>query len=245
MDEAALKGKVVLVTGSASGIGAACVQRLVRAGALAISADINIAEPGKDAVRVDVADPASVEEALTAIIDRHGRLDGLVHSAGIARSMPFLDTALGDFDSIVRVNLRGTFIVGQAAANAMVRTGGGSIVNVASVSGMLGNGQRSAYGTSKAAVIHLTKVMAVELASHGIRVNAVSPGPINTPMVDAFYSDAIRKEWTDRVPMHRFGSPHDVAATIAFLCSDDASYITGQTLAVDGGFVIAGIRDRG
>ena len=238
-----LTGKVVLVTGGASGIGAASAERLRREGAIVVVGDLKADEVDAAALTLDVADPISVERTLAAILERHGRLDGLVHSAGVARTLPFLDTPLDEFDRILAVNLRGTFITCQAAAKAMLRAGGGSIVNIGSVSGMLGNGRRSAYGTSKAAVIHLSRVMAVELARQGVRVNVVSPGPIDTPLVNAFYTDAIRKEWTDRVPMGRFGTPEEIAPIVAFLCSDDASYITGQTIAADGGFVIAGLHD--
>lgn len=238
-----LANKVALVTGGASGIGAATVERLAAEGATVIIGDLNVDPANANAMRLDVADPDSADAVVEAILARFGRLDCLVHSAGVARTVPFLETTVEEFDRILHINLRGTFIICRAAVVAMLRSGGGSIVNIGSVSGMLSNGRRCAYGTSKAAVIHLSKSMAVELASNGIRVNVVSPGPIDTPLVNALYSDAVRKEWLERVPLGRFGAPPEIAAAVAFLCSDDASYITGHVLAADGGFVIAGLRD--
>lgn len=243
MSLSGLAGKVILVTGGASGIGAASARILAGEGATVVVGDLKIEDPDNANLRLDVSDPVSVDSAIAAILAKHGRLDCLVHCAGVARTLPFLDTPIEEFDRIMDINVRGTFIVCQAAARAMVGAGGGAIVNIASVSGMLANGRRCAYGTSKAAMIHLSKVMAVELARYSIRVNAVSPGPTNTPLVNAFYTDAIRKEWIDRVPLGRFGSPEEIGSVVAFLCSSDASYVTGHVLAADGGFVIAGLRD--
>ena len=164
----------------------------------------------------------------------------LVNSAGIGADVPFLDTPAALFDRIMAVNLRGTFLIGQACARAMAA--GGAIVNIASVSGLRGNTGRAAYGASKGGVITLTQVMACELAERGIRVNAIAPGPVETPLVAQVHDEAVRAAFGRFIPMHRYGIPEEIAAAAAFLCSHDASYVTGQVLGVDGGFLAAGMR---
>ena len=242
----ALAGKIALVTGGLSGIGAAVAALFAASGARVIAADITAAAGpiGEDAVaaaRLDVADAGSCTALVDAIKARFGRLDILVNSAGIGADLSFLDTPVEVFDRVYAVNLRGTFLIGQAAARLMCEGAGGSIVNLSSVSGMRGNLGRAAYGASKAGVVVLSQVMAVELASRGIRVNVISPGPIETPLVAVVHDQAIRDAWGRFVPMGRYGQPSEIAAAALFLASDAASYITGQVLAVDGGFIGGGL----
>jgi NAD(P)-dependent dehydrogenase (short-subunit alcohol dehydrogenase family) len=165
----------------------------------------------------------------------------MVNSAGIGSDIPFLQTTLESFDRILAINLRGTFVVGQAAARAMKKTGGGSIVNIGSVSGITGNIGRSAYGASKWGVVGLSRVMAIELAALGIRVNVLAPGAVETPLVDRMLPAAEARQWTEHTPLHRYARPEEVAGAAVFLCSADASYITGHVLVVDGGFSAAGL----
>ncbi len=231
-----LAGRVAIVTGGLSGIGAATAARFREEGAAVVAADITAA--GDD--RLDVSDGAACAALVTAVVAAHGRLDCLVNCAGIAADTPFLDTTQEAFDRIIAVNLRGTFLIGQAAARAM--GSGGSIVNLASVSGLRGNTGRAAYGASKGGVITLTQVMACELAALGIRVNAIAPGPIDTPLVAKVHDAEVRAAFGRFIPMHRYGTPAEIAAAAAYLCSDDASYVTGQVLAVDGGFLASGMR---
>ncbi len=243
---ARLDGKVALVTGGLSGIGLAIARRMVEEGAIVIAADlatdaIALGDGSLVPLRMDVSDPASVEAGLAGIVARHGRIDCAVNSAGIGKDIPFLDTPLETFDRIIAVNLRGTFIVGQAVARAMSRTGGGAIVNIASVSGMTGNVGRSAYGASKGGVVILSRVMAVDLAAHGIRVNVLAPGPVDTPLVAQMHTPANRAEWLGRTPLRRYAQPEEIAGAVVFLCSDDASYVTGHVLAADGGFLACGL----
>jgi len=242
-------GKVALVTGALSGIGQAIARRLADEGAQVVAADLS-APPGPlgsdtvAAVRLDVADPGSVAAVLAEIEAVHGRLDVMANSAGIGADVPFLDTPLDLFDRIVAVNLRGTFLVGQAAARLMARGGGGSIVNIASIAGVRGSIGRAAYGASKGGVVTLSQVMAVDLAAHGIRVNVLAPGPIETPLTAAMHDAAIREAWARATPLRRYGAPEEVAAAAAFLCSDEAAFVTGHVLAVDGGFLGAELSGR-
>jgi NAD(P)-dependent dehydrogenase (short-subunit alcohol dehydrogenase family) len=170
-----------------------------------------------------------------------GGLDILVHSAGIGVERAFLDTTPEEWRRIIDVDLSGTFYCCQAAAREMARRGYGRIVTLASVAGLSGGVDRAAYGAAKGGVITLTKVMAVELARQGVTVNALAPGPIDTEMVQKMHSAATRRDYRAAVPMDRYGTPEEVAASAAFLCSEAAGYVTGHVLSVDGGFMAAGI----
>lgn len=243
---ARLGGKVAIITGGLSGIGDAIARRFADEGATVVAADLateatSLGGGALEPFRADVADPASVQRLVDAVVAKHGRLDCMVNSAGIGTDIPFLDTSLEVFDHIVAVNLRGSFIVGQAAARAMRNGGGGAIVNIASVSGMVGNVGRSAYGASKGGVVVLSQVMAADLAADNIRVNILAPGPVDTPLVAAMHSPEIRARWTEHTPLRRYASPEEIAGAAVFLCSDDASFVTGHVLAVDGGFLGVGL----
>ena len=245
---------VVVVTGGASGIGAAVVTRLLEAGASVAVLDIgdkaeamhraNCAPNLERAHfrKVDITDEAAVADIIAGIEADVGPITGLVNSAGIGREIPALETSIDVFRKVVEINLAGSFIVSQQVARRMSERGQGAIVNIASVSGMFGSSGRVAYGASKGGLITLTKVMAVELAQRGVRVNAVAPGPVETPMTLEMHSAATRKAWFDGIPQRRYGTTDEIAAAVLFLLKEsEASYITGQTIAVDGGFSIAGL----
>ena len=231
-----LRDKVAIVTGGISGIGAAIAKRFAAEGAVVVAADIAAGAPWA----VDVADAASCAALVAGVVARHGRVDCLVNSAGIGRDIPFLETTQEQFDRIIAVNLRGTFLIGQACARAMGR--GASIVNLASVAGLRGSTGRAAYGASKGGVITLSQVMASELAPLGIRVNVIAPGPIDTPLVAQMHDAEMRRVYQRAVPMDRYGTPEEVAGAAVYLCGPDASYVTGHVLAVDGGFLAGGVR---
>jgi NAD(P)-dependent dehydrogenase (short-subunit alcohol dehydrogenase family) len=248
-----LGGKAAIVTGGANGIGREIAPQLAAAGAAVLVADRDgagaeavageIAATGGRAVgrEVDVRDPADCEALAAVAHEAFGRLDVLVTSAGIAYSRSFLRTSLELWQETLAVNLTGTFLCCQAAAPAMVAAGGGRIITIASVSGQRGGTGRAAYGASKGGVITLTRVMAVELARYNITVNAIAPGPVETPMVAALHTAADRAAWLGSVPAKRYGTPAEVAAAAVFLASEEASYITGHVLNVDGGFGAAGV----
>lgn len=249
--------ETILVTGGASGIGFAIVEAVLAKGwrAVVIDREEQSLDRSREALgafsdrtrfeRLDIADEAAVVDAFTRLESEDGPITGVVNSAGIARDLPSLETSADLFRRILDVNLIGSFIVSREAAKRMRGRGHGAIVNIASVSGIRGNIGRVAYGASKGGVITMTQVMAVELASLGIRVNAVAPGPIETPLVREVHTEQVRAEWMATVPQRRYGQPSDIASAATFLLDQTASgFITGQTLCVDGGFTAAGLTGR-
>jgi NAD(P)-dependent dehydrogenase (short-subunit alcohol dehydrogenase family) len=242
----------VLVTGGASGIGLACVEAARAAGWRAVAADRDAAAlarvpAGADLMTLplDVADEAAVVAAVARVEAEFGPLAGVVNSAGIAAVLPLEETGAELFRKILDVNVVGSFLVAREAVKAMLPRGRGAIVHIASVSGIRGNIGRTAYGASKGAVITMTKVMASELGGRGIRVNAIAPGPIETPLTAQVHDAETRRLWGETTPMRRYGTPAEIAAAAVFLLDGaKAAYITGQVLAVDGGFSAAGLLGR-
>ena len=184
---------------------------------------------------------AVMDSAATAVMQRFGRVDALVNNAGIAVFKPILDTTFAEWRTVLATNLDGAFLCTQAFGALMVQRGSGAVVNIASISGLRASTLRVAYGTSKAALIHLTRQYAVELGSVGVRVNVIAPGPVETEMAKLVHTAAIRADYYDTIPLGRYGSTEEMANTVGFLCSDNASYINGQVIAVDGGFDAAGV----
>src|SRR5215472_2011811 len=243
--------KAALVTGAARGIGLASAKRFLAADWRVALLDIDgetlerthatIAAVPAIAIHCDVADPPGVTAALARVALEFGRLDALVNNAGIAIFKPILAVSYEDWSRVLAVNLTGPFLCTQAAAPLMRDSGGGAIVNITSISGLRASTLRTAYGTSKAGLAHLTQQQAIELAPLGIRVNAVAPGPVDTAMAKAVHTPDIRAAYHDAIPLNRYGLEEELAEAIFFLCSERASYVTGQTLAVDGGFAATGI----
>jgi NAD(P)-dependent dehydrogenase (short-subunit alcohol dehydrogenase family) len=246
-------GRAAIVTGGASGIGLACAEALLGAGWKVgiLDCDEKALERAREkfhdnrAVRIaalDVTDEPAAIAAVDAMAQAFGRLDGVLNSAGIGADVPVLDTPVDLFRKILDINVTGTFIVGRAAARIMKDNGGGAIVNVGSIAGVRGSKGRVAYGASKGAVHTLTQVMAVDLARFNIRVNAIAPGPVETPLVKAVHTREVRRAWIQTVPMRRYAAPEEMAGTVLFLLDPAQSgYLTGEIIAVDGGFRGAGM----
>ncbi|MEO1796899.1 MAG: SDR family oxidoreductase [Pseudomonadota bacterium] len=238
--------KTALVTGGARGIGLATARLFIEEGWNVSLVDWDAAEltraapAGTLALPLDISNPQDAPQMVRRTLDRFGRLDALVNNAGIADFGPMADTDFERWRRVMSVNLDGTFLVSQAAVPALKETRG-AIVNIASISGLRASTLRVAYGTSKAAVIALTEQQAAELGEFGIRANAVAPGPVRTKLAMAVHTQDIIDAYHDAIPLNRYGSEEELANAIVFLCSDRASYITGQTLAVDGGFESTGI----
>ncbi|MDR7151463.1 NAD(P)-dependent dehydrogenase (short-subunit alcohol dehydrogenase family) [Hydrogenophaga palleronii] len=247
---------VALVTGAARGIGLATARWFLANGYRVVLLDVDEATLAASeqalrhegvsaelaiAVPADVSHPQQVDAAVQRTVDHFGRIDALVNNAGVAVFKPIGETSFHEWRTVMATNLDGAFLMTQAVAPVMLEEGGGAVVNIASISGLRASTLRVAYGTSKAALIHLTKQQAVEYGNAGIRVNAIAPGPVETAMAAAVHTPAIRADYHDTIPLARYGSEEEIANAIGFLCSPQASYINGQVLAVDGGFDAAGV----
>jgi glucose 1-dehydrogenase len=245
-----LKDRIAIVTGAARGIGRACAERLLAEGARVILTDIDdatgsatVKELGSAAhyLHCDVGDKAQVDKMVNDVVAKHGAVDILINNAGITASGTILEISEADFDKVIRVNLKGSFLVGQAVARQMVKQveagrTAGAIVNMSSVNALVAIATQVPYSASKGGINQLTRVMSIGLSEYGIRVNAIGPGSIKTEMLTTVNADAqARHRLLSRTPLGRFGEAAEVASIAAFLVSDDASYITGQTIYADGG----------
>ena len=234
-----LKDRICIVTGAAQGIGAATVARLAEEGAHVIGCDRR-ADPMAGAVEtfaVDVTDRTQVDAMVAAVLAKHGRIDVLVNNAGITKDARLVKMSLEQFDAVIDVNLRGVFHCAQAVAPAMIEQGRGVILNASSVVGLYGNYGQTNYAASKFGVIGFTKTWSRELGPKGIRVNAVAPGFVETPILRTV-PDKVLQHMREQVPLHRLGKPEEIAAVYAFLASDDASYVNGAVIEVSGGMTV-------
>ena len=240
-----LTGRIAIVTGASRGIGRAIASLLARRGALVIAAargdnarpvvdDIVAAGGAAEAETLEVTEPGAAEGLVARTLERHGRIDLLVNNAGITRDQLMLRMKREDWDAVIATNLTGTFALTQAVLKPMIRQRGGRIVCISSVVGQSGNAGQANYAASKAGLIGFAKAVALEVASRGITVNVVAPGLIETDMTRAM-TDGAREEWASKIPLRRLGTPDDIAAAVCFLASDEAAYITGHVLAVNGG----------
>jgi D-sorbitol dehydrogenase (acceptor) len=247
-----LDGRAVIVTGGASGIGLACAELVAERGADILLVDVDGDRLGSAAARLgvvaeqcDVGDPIATRDLVERCVQRFGHVDGLVNAAGVMQTRALLDVTPEDFDRIFRVNIRGLFFLLQAAARQMVTAGRGSIVNFSSTAGRVGRPFSSHYAASKAAIINLTRSAAAAFGDRGVRVNAVCPGLIETPMIQRIREERtkvmgvtqeeVQAHWESTLPMRRLGTPSEVAELVAFLLSDASSYITGEQIGATGG----------
>jgi meso-butanediol dehydrogenase / (S,S)-butanediol dehydrogenase / diacetyl reductase len=243
---------VAVVTGGARGIGLAIAQWFLEHAHRVVLLDIDRrqlartarsfgADPRVLAIVCDVSSEKQVKAAVKQVVKEFGRIDALVNNAGVAVFKPILETTLAEWNHVIGTNLTGAFICSQACAPVMLKTGGGAIVNIASISGLRASTLRVAYGTSKAGLIQLTKQLAAELGTVGIRANCIAPGPVDTAMAKLVHSVAIRQDYHDTIPLNRYGTTEEIAEAVGYLCSPAASYVNGQALAVDGGFHATGV----
>ena len=239
-----LGNTVCIVTGGAQGIGEACVRRFAGEGAKVVIADVDdlrgealAAKLGLNYLHCDVGDKLDVDALVAQTVAWYGRIDVLVNNAGIFKAADFLDVTEDDFDAVLRVNIKGSFLMGQAVARVMALQGGGNIVNMSSVNAVLTIPSIASYNVSKGGINQLTRVMALSLADKGIRVNAVAPGTIATELAAraVLTSEEAKARILSRTPMKRLGEPSEIADVVAWLVSDAASYVTGEIVTVDGG----------
>jgi 3-oxoacyl-[acyl-carrier protein] reductase len=249
-----LDGKIALVTGSGQGIGLAIAKQFAKHGATVVISDL-VADRASQAAKqieddggkvshiaLDVANPESVEAGFRKVVADHGRLDIFVNNAGVGINAPYVDYKLADFELMLKVNLTGAFVCGQHAARQMLKQKSGKIINIVSLSGQRGGMGRTGYGASKAGLEVLTKIMAVELGAHGITVNGIAPGPIDSDVTRVMHAaSGTRDAYHYLVPMHRYGEPEEIAHAASFLASAESDYVHGHILNVDGGFGTAGL----
>jgi 3-oxoacyl-[acyl-carrier protein] reductase len=240
-----LSGRIALVTGASRGIGKAIATRLAAQGAHVVAAargdnarpvaEHIVAAGGRsEYIPLDVTEAGGNEAAVAGVLQRHGRIDILVNNAGIAKDQLLLRMKRDDWDAVLGTNLTAAFVLTQAVLKPMLKQRAGRIVNISSVVGQGGNAGQANYAASKAGIIGFSKAVALEVASRGITVNVVAPGLIDTDMTRAI-TESAQDDWASKIPLKRLGSPEDIAAAVCFLASDEASYITGQVLAVNGG----------